>query len=146
MTLTTRKYIRSGFGGPKSWCNERTLKEAAFQPKMYTIRLEEGHFATPFHTIANPSTQYFLLRLLFEPSPYPPQEEWMRPQLCHNEWEMKEFVGREDPKTAMKMPSMREEESFRQIWEVFRSTRPSEERLLEARERYERLLAATGLE
>lgn len=77
--------------------NESLLVDDAFLPKTYIIKLEKGLFKTPYDVIENEYTQRWALRLVFEPSPYPPLEEWKGAKGYaegHKFWERKEFCGR----------------------------------------------------
>jgi len=78
--------------------NEALLEEEAFQPKTFQVRLEKGRFLTPFdrsHGLTeNPE---FGLQLSFEPSPYPPREQWQTPKGAPDAmkfWERKTFCSK----------------------------------------------------
>lgn len=86
--------------------NEQALVDAAFLPKTYTIRLENGRFDEP----DVPSASWlpfsyrppqYALRLLFNQSPFPPLEEWKgnarSPAESCKFGNMKEFVDRTIP-------------------------------------------------
>ncbi|KAM3477264.1 hypothetical protein MY8738_006544 [Beauveria namnaoensis] len=80
--------------------NEEALEEAAFLPKTYTLRLEQGHFHAQSYTPeqAPQHTPRFQLRLTFDPSPYPPREEWLRPERAPDSmrfWEWTQFCSRQ---------------------------------------------------
>ncbi|PWY93011.1 hypothetical protein BO94DRAFT_544062 [Aspergillus sclerotioniger CBS 115572] len=57
--------------------NEGWLNDEAFRPKTYNIRLEQGRFRNQFDIMHNvrDGSQY-ALRLVFDPSPFPLDEEW----------------------------------------------------------------------
>ena len=107
MTLTKRRISKlCGLGDTdthKAAINESRLTEDAFQPKSYTVRLEKGVFLRPGDAMRqiNPSdSSKFALRLVFDPSPYPPQQEWREQggsTAVMKFWEWKEFCGRELP-------------------------------------------------
>lgn len=79
--------------------NVETLIDDAFQPKSYTIRIEEGNFIEPCGAgYPNLEKQRFARRLLFDKSPYPPRSEWKNPDGGPDGgrfWEIKEFVAKE---------------------------------------------------
>jgi hypothetical protein len=94
----------------KSELNEKLLTDAAFQPKTYTLRLEQGRFRTP-HDLLNDGKNtpdwapWYAFRLVFDVSPYPPRQEWKwadeKPVPdVYKFWEWKEFCNRELPKEA----------------------------------------------
>jgi len=83
--LTLTKRIHPRYESERDHLNEVVLTDAAFLPKNYTIRLEHGRFMDPAHEIdiASHKSRDFLfrpylnaLRLVFDKSPYPPQNEW----------------------------------------------------------------------
>ncbi|PYI19615.1 hypothetical protein BO99DRAFT_432524 [Aspergillus violaceofuscus CBS 115571] len=78
ITYTTRRPLE--FNGPeRRLLNEDCLTEQAFQPKTFKIRLEYGQFFHQWETQRTgvPDWSYpYALRLVFDPSPYPPREEW----------------------------------------------------------------------
>lgn len=92
------------------------LEDDAFQPRLYSIRIEKGNFTLPcFAGSENgyrPNNRY-ALRLLFDRSPYPPRKDWMKPEYGPDGcgfWDRKEFVGRSTPgldnkKRAMNDPA-----------------------------------------
>jgi hypothetical protein len=80
--------------------NEGSLKDEAFLPKNFDIRIERGNFSIPGHLRSNldDGDRYdwrYAMRLAFEPSPYPPEEEWEQ-TFGGRSWEFREFVGRRD--------------------------------------------------
>jgi hypothetical protein len=93
--------------------NERSLTDEAFQPKLYTIRIERGNFIVPAY-IGFPGGLYgtdlrFELRLIFDKSPYPPRSEWRKPDGgpdSNQFWEHKEFVGRQSKELEKKRRAM----------------------------------------
>lgn len=78
--------------------NENNLTDAAFHPKLYTIRVEKGNFAEPACVEYKvPPRIRYALRLIFDKSPYPPRSEWKKPDGgpdSNHLWDDKEFVGR----------------------------------------------------
>lgn len=68
------------------------LEDAAFQPKIYRLQLDEGKFLVRGRTDYgfHPSYQY---RLLWDKSPYPPFEEWKHKQAAKacKFWERNDF-------------------------------------------------------
>ncbi|TRX96927.1 hypothetical protein FHL15_002233 [Xylaria flabelliformis] len=78
--------------------NESSLHDDAFEPKLFKIRMERGHFMEPAYLSSRGATRYSL-RLLFDKSPYPVRSEWRQPEggPDSNEfWNHKEFVGRKN--------------------------------------------------
>lgn len=77
------------------------LTDAAFQPKLYSIRIEKGNFTEPcFAGSESPLRPRYALRLLFDRSPYPPREEWREPGGGPDSgqfWGHTEFVARDAP-------------------------------------------------
>lgn len=81
---------------------EATLLDAAFRPKTYNVELAKGRFAKadwlwwqgqcpPKH-----SETWFGLRIVFDKSPYPPLEEWIKDRASWRAAEMNEFCGYRD--------------------------------------------------
>jgi hypothetical protein len=104
--------------------NEKILTDAAFEPKTYTLRLEQGRFRTP-HELLNDGKNcpdwvpWYALRLVFDTSPYPPRKEWKYADEqpvpdVYKFWEWKEFCTRELPKQA--------EEKETGVWRWIRRT------------------------
>jgi hypothetical protein len=59
--------------------NQGSLKDEAFQTKSFTVRIERGNFKLPCEIgqpPKKPPTPRSDMRLLFDPSPYPPENEW----------------------------------------------------------------------
>ncbi|KAH8812553.1 hypothetical protein F5884DRAFT_855850 [Xylogone sp. PMI_703] len=81
--------------------NELSLTEDAFQPKLYTIRIEKGNFTEPCYVGYQGSYKpRFALRIVFEKSPYPPRAEWKKPEGgpdANQFWDHTEFVSRRSP-------------------------------------------------
>ncbi|OAA72184.1 hypothetical protein ISF_01257 [Cordyceps fumosorosea ARSEF 2679] len=102
MTLTQRRIPKLGnVDMSKYKINESLLVEAAFQPKTYTFTLEKGNFFTPYDAQSPEGltefTPRFQLRLTFDTSPYPPRDEWKKPEEGPDSikfWEWKQFCGR----------------------------------------------------
>jgi len=87
---------------PWAKCVFNELEDTAFQPKSYSIRIEKGHFVR-WCEAGSKSPSRFRLRLLFDKSPFPPREEWMKPEGGPDSsqfWNITEFVSREDPELA----------------------------------------------
>lgn len=87
--------------------NEAHLKNEAFLPKRFTVKLEKGNFSSPSHLDkALDWLPRFDLRLVFDKSPYPAQHEWNGLLTSSPDdikmWEWKEFCGR--PSTKPKRP------------------------------------------
>lgn len=79
--------------------NESRLHNAAFEPKVFKVRMERGHFMEPVYLSSRGATRYSL-RLLFDKSPYPVRSEWRQPEdgPDSNEfWNHIEFVSRKNP-------------------------------------------------
>jgi len=78
--------------------NEALLEEEAFQPKTFQVRLEQGRFLTPFdRSYGLTENPEFGLQLSFEPSPYPPREQWKTPKGAPDAmkfWERKTFCSK----------------------------------------------------
>ncbi|PYI08320.1 hypothetical protein BO78DRAFT_416770 [Aspergillus sclerotiicarbonarius CBS 121057] len=95
MTLTTRRPPGTDYKGV---LNEGWLNDEAFRPKTYNIKLEQGRFRNQFdimHKVRNGSQ--YALRLAFDPSPLPPDEEWNERSLGPHAmklWEYTEFNAR----------------------------------------------------
>ena len=97
LTLTKRPFPWARQFVQERKFNESLLVDEAFLPKTYTIRLEKGIFKTPYDVIENEYTRRYVLRLIWEPSPYPPRDEWKgaRASVEVNKfWERKVFCGR----------------------------------------------------
>jgi hypothetical protein len=80
--------------------NEGSLKNEAFLSKSFTVHIEQGNFSTPGHLLSSldDGDRYdwrYAMRLVFEPSPYPPEGEW-KETFGGRPWEFREFVGRRD--------------------------------------------------
>ena len=81
------------------------LTDDAFAPKTYRVRIEQGNFVEPCHIGFPSSDTRFTLRVLFDPSPYPPRSEWREPQQWGVDdggqfWDQKEFVAQPAPGLA----------------------------------------------
>lgn len=81
---------------------EANLLDAAFQPKTYKVELAKGRFALadwlwwegkypPKH-----SDLWFGLRVIFDKSPYPPLEEWIKDKASWKAAEGNNFCGFRD--------------------------------------------------
>jgi len=86
--------------------NEGSLTGDAFQPKSFTVRIEQGNFSTParlkneFAHLGSDRDLTWTKRLVFDTSPYPPESEWKetwkelwKEPDGRNYWDCKEFVG-----------------------------------------------------
>lgn len=89
--------------------NGGSLTDDAFQPKSFTVRIEQGNFLLPIlltNESANLSPgrgstrQNWTKRLVFNTSPYPPESEWKetwkelwKEPEGFNYWDCKEFVA-----------------------------------------------------
>lgn len=71
------------------------IDQEAFRRKIYTIRLEKGTFPVPGKTSG--LCHWYSCRLHFEPSLYPPLEEWHQKWAAdiHEYWERKDSHGHE---------------------------------------------------
>ncbi|PYH92979.1 hypothetical protein BO71DRAFT_400135 [Aspergillus ellipticus CBS 707.79] len=98
MTLTTRRPPETKYTGT---LNEGWLIDETFRPKKYNIRLEQGRFLTQFDTMHNVRNgSQYALRLVFDPSPFPPDEEWNQKSFGPHAmkfWEWTEFNARRFP-------------------------------------------------
>lgn len=86
ITLTKRFLPIFPHIGPEH-VNEANLIDAAFRPKIYKVELAKGRFTIPdwLHWEGQTSSPpqddpeiWFGLRVVFDKSPYPPLEEWIR--------------------------------------------------------------------
>lgn len=89
---------------PHHAINEALLTEPAFLPKTLNLLLEKGNFLTGYDALSPEKedrfTPHFALRLRFDPSPYPPRNEWKEPKGAPDAvkmWEWKQFCGRKAP-------------------------------------------------
>jgi hypothetical protein len=82
MTLTTRRVGVGAVDMGKVRINECQLTEKAFLPNQYTVRVEQGKFMAvndvPF-VRELPCISTYSYRLIFDPSPFPPQHMWKDP-------------------------------------------------------------------
>ena len=89
ITLTKRPLKTRPF--PDSW-RPPVLSEAAYQQKVYHLRLEQGRFKVENRTTygCHPMYEY---RMTWDRSPYPPLEEWTnnRGVEAGKYWERKDF-------------------------------------------------------
>ncbi|KAK2598205.1 hypothetical protein QQS21_005682 [Conoideocrella luteorostrata] len=104
LTLTKRRI--PDLGGVDMFgyrINEDVLEEEAFMPKTYIICLEKGSFHAQSHQPQEEQplveqTGKFELRLTFNPSPYPPRQEWKQPDRAPDAmmfWEWTQFCCRQ---------------------------------------------------
>lgn len=89
--------------------NEKLLRNVAFIPKTFAARLEEGKFRTPLYvqygvTISE-YERWDAFRMVFDRSPFPPQEEWQRPDdggiNSIKMWKIRELVAHELPEIGL---------------------------------------------
>ncbi|PWY68704.1 hypothetical protein BO83DRAFT_379956 [Aspergillus eucalypticola CBS 122712] len=98
MTLTKRRPHDIWYKGK---VNENWLNEGAFCAKTYHMTIEHGRFRSQFdvkHKILNGSL--YALRIVFVPSPFPPDEEWNDESYGPHAmrlWECTEFNSRKYP-------------------------------------------------
>ncbi|KAI1118311.1 hypothetical protein F5Y14DRAFT_259111 [Nemania sp. NC0429] len=102
ITLTKRRLAR--FADGKRELNEDYLHDSAFKPRIFHVRLERGDFiptadanhyksagrAVPGHTLR------YGLKLVFDPPPYPPAEDWKDPTngpVTLRVWDFNEFCA-----------------------------------------------------
>jgi hypothetical protein len=100
MTLLVDKPGVTALAGHKG--NKFWLNDVAFEPKQFSVTIEEGAFWHPslrahldqkhlFYTKQCP------LQLTFDRSPYPPREEWRNPHTMglesHKYWERNQFCA-----------------------------------------------------
>ncbi|KAF9535255.1 hypothetical protein CPB83DRAFT_695 [Crepidotus variabilis] len=105
LTLTRRHIPRLGQADMSQFIiNEFLLEASAFEPKVYTLRLESGIFRSDYDEmrvdlgeVELPYTPRYGLRLLFDRSPYPKRDQWKVPEGAPDAmkfWEWKVFCGR----------------------------------------------------
>lgn len=105
LEITLTKRLAPGL---PSWLakgvNDYRLFDDAFRTKRFTARIERGNFKEP--SWAGFGDEYeslmprYALRLLFDKSPYPPRDEWKKPEEGpdgNDFWDHVEFVGRSSP-------------------------------------------------
>ncbi|EGX87933.1 hypothetical protein CCM_09556 [Cordyceps militaris CM01] len=84
MKLTTRlpPSAQSSILTQSTLLNEHSLGEEAFKTKSYTVHVEKGRFTEPSRAMYARDSRLpqFDLRLVFDPSPYPPKCEWKAPE------------------------------------------------------------------
>ncbi|KAI1213100.1 uncharacterized protein F4807DRAFT_457185 [Annulohypoxylon truncatum] len=100
ITLTKRlpKLAETSVLAQGTGINERSLTDDAFQPRLFTVRIEKGNFVVPASTVS--SDWRYELRLLFDKSPYPPRSQWKNPEHGPDDsqfWDIVEFVSRHVP-------------------------------------------------
>ncbi|KAI1096563.1 hypothetical protein F5B19DRAFT_151613 [Rostrohypoxylon terebratum] len=103
ITLTKRlpKSAENSVLAQGNGINERSLVDEAFQPRLFTVRIEKGNFIEPACT--EPNDWRYELRLLFDKSPYPPRSQWKDPTNGPDDsqfWDHREFVSRHVPALA----------------------------------------------
>jgi hypothetical protein len=85
------------------FANEGSLTDDAFQPKSFTVRIEEGDFEIPSkawvpskraHLSSGKLSLDYKRRLVFDKSPYPPKSEWKKGSHGKDLWDFKEFVSK----------------------------------------------------
>jgi len=87
ITLTKRELKDDPYGIPHT-----ILSDAAYQQKIYHLRLEKGGFEVKDRTTYG-YTPVYRYQLLWDKSPYPPLEEWnyKEPAEGGEYWERKDF-------------------------------------------------------
>ncbi|KAI1506453.1 hypothetical protein F5X99DRAFT_364248 [Biscogniauxia marginata] len=79
LALTRRRIPSLGDSvSEEALINEAHLKDAAFVPKTYTIRLEKGRFPVS-RNVSVWANWWYGRRIVFDKSPFPPLEEWKGP-------------------------------------------------------------------
>ncbi|KAK5656577.1 hypothetical protein OQA88_4556 [Cercophora sp. LCS_1] len=83
--------------------NDAVLTDDAFLPKTFTITLSKGCFLSPYDALGDENntlacTPRYALRLSFDPSPYPPESEWVEQKgasgwKANRVWEWTDFCG-----------------------------------------------------
>ncbi|KAJ5585381.1 uncharacterized protein N7459_005181 [Penicillium hispanicum] len=107
ITLTKRLHPLLRKAGPSSLPTaERWFAEEAFQTKRFTVHLQQGRFPAPTQLDVGSASdwQRFSLRLVLDPSVFPPYSEWNSPDeapAAYQFWQWKEFCSRELPDTAL---------------------------------------------
>ncbi|RAH50925.1 uncharacterized protein BO95DRAFT_117239 [Aspergillus brunneoviolaceus CBS 621.78] len=87
--------------------NEALLTDEAFEPKLFTVRLERGSFLTQHDRAGDRQggdASRWAMRLVFDKSPYPQPEEWkeMTSSLqAHKMWEWNEFCSHQLPEKGL---------------------------------------------
>ncbi|RMZ37268.1 hypothetical protein CA14_012039 [Aspergillus flavus] len=101
ITLTKRRITALGDAVNRLVINEQLLTDAAFLPKEYTVKLENGQFLCASDVGGRYSdSPRFRTRLVFDKSPYPPREEWKETDGgvdANRFWEWREFCSRRLP-------------------------------------------------
>ncbi|PIG85327.1 hypothetical protein AARAC_002836 [Aspergillus arachidicola] len=101
ITLTKRRITEQGDVVNRLVINEQLLTDAAFLPKEYTVKLENGQFLCASDVGRRYSdSPRFRTRLVFDKSPYPPREEWRETDGgadANRFWEWREFCSRRLP-------------------------------------------------
>ncbi|KAI9662759.1 MAG: hypothetical protein M1829_006154 [Trizodia sp. TS-e1964] len=86
------------------------LRDEAFVPKSFCVRVERGNFLLPSVVGIDSSwNSRYALRLLFDRPPVPPREEWRNPQPGpegYSFWETSQFVARALPEQEGKRRAM----------------------------------------
>jgi len=93
LTLTKRRMPWYGNMPTDGWqLHDKNLTQDAFNPKIYTLKFEQGTFPV-IANITSGLCHWYSLHLKFDPSPYPPLDEWAmkRPAEGHKYWERKDF-------------------------------------------------------
>ncbi|PYH77497.1 hypothetical protein BO82DRAFT_358159 [Aspergillus uvarum CBS 121591] len=95
----SQRQIAESYVPPGRRINEALLTDKAFEPKVFTIRLERGSFLTQHDRTGDRQcgdTSRWAMRLVFDRSPYPQPEEWkeMTSSLqAHKTWKWNEFCS-----------------------------------------------------
>ncbi|KAI1202086.1 hypothetical protein F5X97DRAFT_287967 [Nemania serpens] len=106
ITLTKRlvPHFENTIWGSKGRLNGDLLNDSAFRPKTYRVRLERGDFVPTADAKAYESagcalpghTPRYRLKLVFDPSPYPPAGDWRDPHagpVSFRVWDFNEFCA-----------------------------------------------------
>ncbi|KAI9651612.1 MAG: hypothetical protein M1829_002593 [Trizodia sp. TS-e1964] len=91
------------------------LRDKAFVPKSFRVRVERGNFLLPSIVgIDRSRNARYALRLLFDRPPVPPREEWRNPNPGpegYTFWETVQFVARSLPEQEGKRKAMNDDVS-----------------------------------
>ncbi|MBE3042646.1 hypothetical protein IMZ48_08730 [Candidatus Bathyarchaeota archaeon] len=94
VTLSNRRMPQYGAMSTAGWeLHDTILAKGAFRAKTHAVRVERGTF--PIIGASDGLCHWYSLRLVFDKSPYPPLEEWVkkRPADIHKYWERTDFYG-----------------------------------------------------
>jgi hypothetical protein len=93
LEMTLKRRMHEDFPRPRRRFNDTNLDDAAFLPKTFTVRLDHGQLPPQGHV--SQYSQWYRYRLTFEPSPFPPLDEWKykSPAKANKFWRWKEFMA-----------------------------------------------------